>query len=49
MGSCASKNGHQNAMCLEEIELCAKNLLTILGLSTNVMGVHLIVLWFRHF
>ena len=36
MGSCGSKNGHQEGMCSKEIRLHAQNMLTILGLMVNM-------------
>jgi hypothetical protein len=38
MGSCGSKIGHQEGMCLKEIRLHAHNMLTILGSMVNTTG-----------
>ena len=38
MGSCGSKNGHQEGMCLKEIGLHAQNVSTILGSMVNMIG-----------
>ena len=34
---CGSKNGHHNIMCLQEIGLCAQNMLSILDSTTNMI------------
>ena len=38
---CRSKNEQQKDMCLEEIGLCAQNMLTILSSIVNMIGRHL--------
>ena len=38
MGSCGSKNGHQEGVCLKEIGLHAQNMLSILGSMVNMIG-----------
>ena len=35
---CGSMNGYQKDTCLKEIELCAQNMLSILGLIVNING-----------
>ena len=36
--SCASKNRHQNDMCLKEIGLCVLNMLIIPDSIVNIIG-----------
>ena len=38
MARCGSKNCHQKDMSSKEIELCAQNLLTILGSIAKIIG-----------
>ena len=38
MVRCGSMNGYQKDTCLKEIELCAQDMLSILGLIVNING-----------
>ena len=40
MVGCGSKNTYQKDMCLKEIQLSAKTMITILGLTFNMVGGH---------
>jgi hypothetical protein len=38
MVKCDSKNTYQKDVCLEEIELCAQNMITSLSSVVNIIG-----------
>ena len=37
VGRCGSKNGYQKDMCLEDIGLCAQNMITMIGSIVNII------------